>query len=167
MLHDDQHFHEQEPADTQELEPIVCELANGHDIKIQAQLWSRWRTYEEWVSGIKPEPYFAIRVYCTENSLPKRMVWVEEYCAESDFPKDYFDEIWQWLINLCGGREIFDFDDLDEFLDHLSDAILQFTMLESDAVEHFKHLPEISKPEDFDKVDDSDFNDQNENENNS
>jgi len=37
-------------------------------------------------------------------------------------------------------------------------------MLESDAVEHFKHLAEISDPEAFDREDDSVFNDQNENE---
>jgi len=160
MLHDDKYFYEDEPADAHELEPIICQLANGHDIKIQARLWSRWRTYEEWISGVKPDPYFAIRIYSTQDTLPKRLAWVEEFCAETDFPHDYFDEIWQWLSNLCGGREVFDFDELNEFLDHLSDNILQFAMLESDAVEHFKHLPELFNPEAFDKVDDSAFNDQ-------
>jgi len=164
MFHDDQYFYEYEPPDTNELEPIACQLANGHDLKIVARMWSRWRTYEEWAAGITPEPYFAIRVYCTEGRLPRRLVWVEEYCSETDFPEDYFDEIWQWLVQLCQGREVFVFDELNEFLDHLSDAILRFTMLEADAVEHFKHLPEISDPEAFDKVDDSAFNDQNDSE---
>ncbi|MGH7979014.1 MAG: hypothetical protein ACREE6_06525, partial [Limisphaerales bacterium] len=85
MLHDGQHSHEYEPPDTNELEPIACQLANGHDLKIVARMWSRWRTYEEWVAGYTPEPYFAIRVYCTEGTLPKRLIWVEEYSGETDF----------------------------------------------------------------------------------
>jgi len=164
MFHDDQHFHEDESPDADDLERIDCQLANGHTLKIVARMWSRWRTYGEWVAGYTPEPYFAIRVYCTEGTLPKRLVWVEEYCAGTDFPQDYFDEIWQWLAELCQGREVFDFDELDEFLDHLSDAVMEFTMLESDAVEHFEHLAELTDPDAFDKVDDSVFNDQNDGE---
>lgn len=144
-----------------EHDTISCELANGHALKIAAGLWSRWRTYEEWVSGIHPEPYFAIRIYCTENTLPKRHTWVEEYCEDTDFPRCNFDEIWEWLTKLCTSRELFQFDELGEFLDYVTDGLLHFAATEPDAVEHIRRLPEITAPESFDKVDDSIFNDQN------
>jgi len=160
MQHEEHSF-ELPPSDPHELEAIVCQLANGHAIKIAAGLWSRWRTQEERVAGITPEPYFAIRVYCTEDTLPKRMAWVEEFCEETDFHLRDFEKIWQWLGDLCQSREVFAFDDLTEFLDHVSDSIIQFTTAEPDAVEHIEHLPEITNPEAFDKVDDSLYNDQN------
>jgi hypothetical protein len=144
-----------------ERDPIVCELANGHTVKIVAALWSRWRTYEEWSAGVRPEPYFAIRIYCTETTLPKRLAWIEEYTEEADFPVSNFDEIWQWLTELCASREVFDFDDFREFMDHVSDGIIRFSTPEPDAVEHIEHLAELTDPEAFDKVDDSVFNDQN------
>jgi hypothetical protein len=151
----------QPDAEPYTLDAIACQLANGHAVKLAAGLWSRWRTHEEWVSGITPEPYFAIRVYCTEDTLPKRMVWAEEFCVETDFHLRDFEKIWQWLGELCQSRQVFEFDDLTGFLDHLCDELIRFSTAESDAVEHIKHLPEISDPEAFDKVDDSVFNDQN------
>jgi hypothetical protein len=160
-MQDDENSSELPPSAPHDFEAIVCELANGHSIKIAAALWSRWRTYEEWAANVKPEPYFAIRIYSTEDTLPKRMVWVEEFCEETDFHIHAFEKIWQWLGELCKSREIFVFDDLNEFLDHVSDGIIQYSTAESDAVEHIKHLPEITDPEAFDKVDDSLFNDQN------
>ena len=163
-MSDEESFFGSSLPETPELEPIRFELANGHAIKIAAGLWSRWRTLEEWAAGIRPEPYFAIRIYCTENVLPKRLAWVEEYCEETDFPRDNFDEIWQWLTELCKSREVFEFDDFREFLDHVSDGIIQVSTPDPDAVEHLKHLPEITDPEAFDKVDDSVFNDQNDSE---
>ena len=144
-----------------EFEPLCCTLANGHTIKIAAGLWSRWRTYEEWSSGFRPEPYFAIRFYCTEDTLPKRLAWVEEFCEKAEFPLCNFDQIWEWLANLCASRELFEFDDFPQFLDHVSEGIIRFSAVEPDAVEHIEHLPEITDPEAFDKVDDSIFNDQN------
>ncbi|MFN7139507.1 MAG: hypothetical protein ACK4UN_09220, partial [Limisphaerales bacterium] len=51
------------PSEFSESQVISCELANGHTVKIVAADWSRWRTYEEWASNIRPEPYFALRIY--------------------------------------------------------------------------------------------------------
>lgn len=144
-----------------ETQPIVCQLANGHAIKIAAGLWSRWRTYEEWAFRLTPQPYFAIRIYCTEDTLPKRLAWVEEFCEESDFSGHAFDEIWQWLAELSNGRAIFDFDSVHELLDYISDGIIELSVSDVDAVDHLRRLPQISDPDAFDKVDDSIFNDQN------
>jgi hypothetical protein len=158
----DQHSFDLSPSDPPELEPIICQLANGHAVRIEAGYWSRWRTLEEWVSETRPEPYFAIRVYCTEDMLPQRMVWVEEFCEETEFQLHDFDNIWQWLGDLCKSREVFAFDDLTEFLDHVSDAIIQFSTAEPDAVEHIERLSEFTDPDAFDRSDDSLYNDQNE-----
>jgi hypothetical protein len=160
MQHDQHSF---EPCwDSPELEPIIFELANGHSVRIEARLWSRWRTLEEWVSEIRPEPYFAIRLYSTEGQLPKRMVWMEEFCEETDFQEHDFESIWQWLVLLCTSREVFDFDDFPGFLDHVTDTIIQFSTAEPDAVQYIERLSEFTDPDAFDRSDDSLYNDQNE-----
>jgi hypothetical protein len=163
-MRDDEPTPEMFLSELPERDPIVCELANGHTVKIVAALWSRWRTHEEWSAGIRPEPYFAIRFYCTETTLPKRLVWIEEFVEDADFFATNFEEIWQWFTELCASRAIFAFDDFYEFLDYVSEGVIQFSTPEPDAVEHIKHLSEITDPEAFDKVDDSMFNDQNETE---
>ena len=160
MRHDE-HSSGSPAADSPDREPIVCQLANGHAIKIAAAHWSRSRSYEDWASGLRPEPYFAIRIYCTENTLPKRLAWIEEFCEETDFPLHDFDSIWSWLTEFCKSREVFAFDDLCEFLDHVTDRIIQLSTPEFDAVEHLKHFSESTDPEDFYNPDDSIYTDQN------
>ena len=158
----DEHSSEESALNQPEMDPIFCQLANGHAIKIEAAHWSRWRTYEDWASRFRPEPYFAIRIYCTEDTLPKRLVRVEEYCEGTDFMFLDFDGIWVWLQTFCESRDVYSFDAFSEFQDFISDQIIELSTPDSDVVEHLKHLPEITDPNAFDKVDDSIYNDQNE-----
>jgi hypothetical protein len=138
-------------------EPIVCELANGNSIKIEGGVWANRRT----ITDFPPSPCVSIRIYCTEDTLPMRLACVAEYIEGEDFPSFCTEAIWQWLSQFCGGREIFDFDCLDEFLEHVEEAITDIATPEPDAVEHIKDLPKLSWPECFDQVDDSIYNDQN------
>ena len=160
MFDDEQPFH-LPPPELPDLEPISCELANGHTLKLAARLWQRWRTYEDWIADVWPEPYFAIRLYCTENALPKRLVWTEEFREQLDFDAGRIPEIWQWLEEFTASRAIFNYDTLDEFVEELAERLAQFSAGGEDTVEHLQELPWLSAPDWFDRVDDSVFTDQN------
>lgn len=142
-----------------DFEPIECELVNGHALKINANYWMPWGI-EDLMSGIPPRAYFSIRVYCTENSLPKRLRRCEEFRAGVDFHILNIGEIWQWLLTHTQGRTIFDYDDFDVFVYALADYMGRNFTAESDTVSHFEDLAWISAPKWFDRVDDSIFNDQ-------
>jgi hypothetical protein len=142
-----------------DLKPIACELANGHTLKIKANYWIPWGV-EELMSGIRPMAYFSIRVYCTENCLPKRLHRCEEFRAGVDFHILNICDIWQWLLKLTQSRAIFDYDDFDVFVYDLADYMGRNFTAESDTVSHFEDLAWISAPKWFDRVDDSIFNDQ-------
>lgn len=142
-----------------DFEPIECKLANGHTLKIRANYWTPWDV-EEMLSGIPPKAYFAIRVYCTENWLPKRLHRCEEFRAGVDFHILNIGEIWQWLLTLTQSRAIFDYDDFDVFVYDLADYMGRNFTAETDTFSHFEELAWISAPKWFDRVDDSIFNDQ-------
>ena len=78
-----------------------------------------------------------------------------------EFDTAQVENIWEWLQSLVENRGQIAYDGLEDFVDDFSHQISE--MRGEDAVEHFIHLPEITDPESFDKVDDSVFNDQNEN----
>ena len=71
---------------------------------------------------------------------------------------------WEWLFSLMENRGHLKYDTFDDFADEFAEQIALLSNSDEDAVEHFQHLPEVTDPESFDKVDDSVFNDQNENE---
>jgi hypothetical protein len=150
------------PPDSEPTEPeaICFELANGHNVKLHAKVWPG-QDYEDWISNNPTAPYFAIRIYSTENTNPRRLAYVDEFCEGADFAQHDFEEIWQWLTEFCRSRDVYEFDELEEFIDHVADSLVERFTSDMDAVDHIKHLPEICSPEAFDKVDDSIFNDQN------
>jgi hypothetical protein len=160
-MHEDDSAFKLPPPQPPEFEPIVFKLANGHDVKIVARVWPAWRSYEEWAAGVWPDPYFGIRIYCTEGSLPKRLVWIEEFREHRDFNLTSAHSIWHWLTELTASRMVFDFDDFREFLDHVTEGIAHLSTHEHDAVEHFEELPRLTAPDWFDRIDDSVFNDHN------
>lgn len=145
-----------EPPD---LRPIECELANGHTLKIRANYWTYWGI-EEILLGTPPKTCFAIRVYCTENCLPKRLHRCEEFRAGMDFHILNIGEIWQWLLTLTQSRAIFEYDDFDVFVCDLADYLCRNFTAVTDVVSHFEDSTRISAPNWFDRVDDSIFNDQ-------
>jgi hypothetical protein len=144
-----------------DVEPIECELANGHAVKIEARLWQRVANIEDWAAGILPEPYFAIRLYCTEGTLPRRLAWLDEFRNEADFALVDFPGIWEAIEQLTSSRQFYDFDSFWEFAEHLGDLMQQYLSIEVDAVEHYADLPLLTAPQWFDRYDDSVYNDQN------
>lgn len=159
-MHNEEHSLHLPPPDPPELEPILAELASGHALKLEARHWRSKPTVEELTSGRRPEPYFAIRIYCTENALPKRLLWSEELRDGTDFDVSRIAEIWEWLGELAGSRTMFEFDEFDDFLHHVIDGICQLSAQEPDATEHYQYLPGLTAPHAFDRVDDSIYTDQ-------
>lgn len=160
-MQDDEHAFSLPQSELPELEPICCDLANGHAVKIEARLWPQWRSFEEWAAGVWPEPYFGIRIYCTQDTLPKRLSWVEEFRDGLDFDVRRIHEIWQWLNELTRCRTVFEFDGFDDFVHHVSEGLADISSHEMDATEHYEQLPGLTAPQWFDHIDDSIFNDQN------
>ena len=143
-------------------DPCEFELAKGNSVKIVfAHFWERLTDSDRQL-GAKPGQYYAIRIYSNEDLLSSHMILQYELRDKYEFDTAQVEIIWEWLLSLVENRGNIVYDGLEEFVDDFSHQISEIS--NEDAVEHFIHLPEITDPESFDKVDDSVFNDQNENE---
>ena len=139
--------------------PITCQLANGHTLVIHAGYRLEWRV-ENLIGGITPTEVFSIRIYSTEDSLPKRLHLCEEFRAGFDFHVASILEIWSWLLSLTQSRAIFVYDTLEGFLTDVTDFFARNNIEEPDAFDHLETLAWLSAPKWFDRTDDSIFNDQ-------
>lgn len=145
-------------------EPFEFELANGNRVKIVfAHFWEEY-TDSDRLGLTRPQKYFAIKVYSNEDRLINRMAVNYVFRADHEFGLTSVPKIWTWLEALIEQRGHIQYDAMDEFVEDFAEQIAQLTDTAEDAVEHIEHLPEISDPEAFDKVDDSVFNDQNDTE---
>jgi hypothetical protein len=148
-----------------ETDPFEFELANGNNVKIVfAQFWET--PDSAGYSNYNPaDRYFAIKIYSNEDLEVNRMAVRYVLRAGYEFGVSAVPTIWEWLGKLVENREHIKYDWLDEFVDEFSEQIAELTDAKDDAVEHISHLCEMAAPEAFDHdVDDSIYNDQNENE---
>ena len=149
------------PLNTWGFEPFEFQLANGNSVRVVfAQFWERIR-YQDWRQGARPTQYCAIKIYSTEDVLPRKMVIHCEFRNGTDFAFSAVPGLWDWLDDLVTSRRVAQFDTLSEFIDDFAEEMNRLCDAGEDAVEHVEHLPEFTEPDAFDKVDDSIFNDQN------
>lgn len=150
------------PLETAGFEPCEFQLANGNNVKVVfAKFWERIR-YQDWREGARPAQYYAIKVYSTEDILPRRMAIHCEFRHGNDFPLTAIPKIWDWIEWLMEPRRLAEFDSLAEFIDALAEEMNRLSDEGEDAVEHIDHLPQLADPKAFDHEDDSIYNDQNE-----
>lgn len=142
-------------------DPFEFQLANGNDVKIVfANFWEEY-TDSDRLGITQPQKYHAIKVYSNDDRLINRMAVRYVFRADHEFGLTTVPKIWLWLEELVGCRGHIQYESMDEFVEDFAEQIALLTDMEEDAVEHIEHLPEITDPEAFDKVDDSVFNDQN------
>lgn len=143
-------------------DPVEFELANGNRVKIAfAKFWERLTDLAR-RAGEQPGQFYAIRVYSSEGELSNQMTVQFEFRANHEFGLVVVPRIWEWLESLTENRGHLKYDTFDDFIEEFGEQIALLSDSAEDAVEHFQHLPEVTDPESFDKVDDSVFNDQNE-----
>lgn len=151
--------------ETAGFDPFEFQLANGNNVKIVfARFWEKLSDSDRRL-GIKFQQYRAIKVYSNEDILSNQMAVQYEFRADHEFGLVAVPKIWQWLEALVEGRGHIEYDSFEDFIEDFADLIAQMSDEDEDAVEHIEHLPEITDPESFDRVDDSVFNDQNDSEN--
>jgi hypothetical protein len=148
--------------DEPDYDPIIVRLVNGHNVKIAVGRFWEIPTPEDRALGAQPHSYNAMRIYCSEGTLPLRMVQQEELREGLEYEPPLLGDIWNWLVEHTSSREWREHDSFDGFLETFTEAIERITATADDAVSHLEHLPEMVEPEAFDRVDDSVFNDQNE-----
>jgi hypothetical protein len=142
-------------------DPVEFELANGNRVKIDfAKFWERLTDLAQ-RAGELPGQFYAIRVYSNEGVLSSHLTFQLEFRANHEFRLVVVPRIWEWLSALTENRGHLKYDTFDDFADEFAEQIALLSNSDEDAVEHFQHLPEVTDPESFDKVDDSVFNDQN------
>lgn len=152
------------PLETAGFDAIEFQLANGNNVKVVfAKFWERLRL-QDLREGARPAKYYAIKIYCTEGTLPRCMAVHWEFRAGHEFELPAVPRIWEWLANFLDERQHIQYDWLDEFIEDFAETIAEFSETRADAVQHFEHLPELTDPQAFDRVDDSVFNDQNDSE---
>ena len=159
---DEPESREEFPLETAGFEPCEFQLANGNNVKVVfARFWERIR-YQDWREGARPAQYYAIKVYSTEDILPRRMAIHCEFRGGNDFAFSAVPKIWDWLDWLMEPRRLAEFDSLAEFIDDLAEEMNRLSFEGEDAVEHLARLPQIQDTKAFDHEDDSIYNDQNE-----
>ena len=152
------------PLETAGFDACEFQLANGNNVKVVfAKFWERIR-YQDWREGARPAQYYAIKVYSTEDTLPRCMAIQCEFRGGKDFALPAVPKLWEWLGDLLDNRGYVKYDDVGEFIEELAANMAELSDAGEDAVEHIEHFPEMTAPAEFDKVDDSVFNDQNDSE---
>lgn len=153
---------EEPPTEPLEFDPVEFQLCNGNLVKIAVgHFWVRL-TNEDRRNRVQPTQYWAIRVYSTEDVLPRALVLQWEFHGGAEFSIEALPKIWSWLLTLVDSRAYREYDNFDEFLEDFGEQIGCLSEEEEDTVEHIERLPEIANPDAFDRVDDSIFNDHNE-----
>jgi hypothetical protein len=151
------------PLETAGFDPFEFQLANGNDVRLVfARFWERL-TLADRREGARPSQYYALKVYSTEDTLPRRMAVQCEFRAGKDVAFEAVPRTWEWLDWLLESRQFIKYDSLDEFIEELAERIADFSDEAEDAVEHIAHIAEATAPEAFEhEADDSIYNDQNE-----
>ena len=148
------------PLETAGFDACEFRLANGNDVKVVfARFWERIR-FQDWREGARPSQYYAVKVYSTEDTIPRCMAIHCEFRAGKDFDLSAVSKVWEWLARVVDEREFIKYDWLDEFIQELAEMMGEFSDADEDAVDHIEHLAEMSLPDAFDRVDDSVFTDQ-------
>ena len=146
------------------VEPVVFQLLTGHEVKVVADLCYEALDKSELPVGHTPRRLYAIRIYSTEDTLPRKMEEHHELRPFHEYDPAALAAIWEWLKDHVGSRAGKEHETLSDFLEVLVENMEILSIAEDDAVEHYKHLPEMTFPEAFDRIDDSYFNDQNDKE---
>jgi hypothetical protein len=146
-------------ADTAGYDPFEFELANGNNVRIVFGKF--WFDVIDTRRGKRLTQKYAVRIYSNEDVLSNHMALQHEFRADFDFGLTKVPEIWDWLEQLIATRTYLIYDSLDDFILEFAEHINQSLDAGEDAVEHLQHLPELTMPAAFDKVDDSIFTDQN------
>jgi hypothetical protein len=142
-------------------DPFEFRFANGTTVKLVfAHFWERISSADR-REGAIAQKYFAIRIYSNENRLSGHLVLQSELRAEHEFRLSSLTSTWEWLHELVDTRRHINYEDLDDFVEDLTRHLEE--LLNEDAVEHYEHLSTLNDPEAFDRVDDSVFNDQKDN----
>lgn len=145
-------------------EPIVFQLLTGHDVKIVADRCYEPLDKSELSLGHTPQQLYTIRIYSTEDTFPRKMEEYHELRPFHDYEPGALAAIWEWLQAHVASRAGKEHETLSDFLEILADNMELLSIDEEDTVEHYRHLPEMTLPEAFDRIDDSYFNDQNDKE---
>ena len=151
------------PMGSEEWPAVDFQMANGNDVKIAVDWFPEILSSEDQKKKVNPDFYYAIRVFSTEETLPRSLEFYWEFHPEFEFPFYIMPKIWDWLQSLVQTRHCLEYDWTDEFLEDFERTIAEFSAVPNNAVEHYDRLPELTNPEAFDHdVDDSLNNDQNE-----
>jgi hypothetical protein len=146
--------------DPGDFDPIGFELANGHEVRVEAgEFWQKLDA-EDIRRGVIAEKVYSIRIYCTEDTLPKRQMLCEELRDGHEFTRSSTSEILEALKEHISSRDFLEHDEFLDFLDWFLEMAEEKWGVPEDAVEHLGRLPKVSDPEAFDRTDDSIFTDQ-------
>jgi len=142
----------------EDLDPIFMELSSGHQIVLSMMHCALVESLESMIS--RPWEYWAIRVYVVGDHYDGRLRRHSEFREGVEFERDRLAEIWEWFADLAASRLVYQFDYVDDLLEHFADYLaLNFSV--EDAFRHFERLPAVCIPSIFDQWDDSFSNDQN------
>ena len=147
-----------EPGD---FDPIEFELANGHEVRVEAgEFWQKLDA-EDIRRGVIAEKVYSIRLYCSEDTFPKRHKLRDELRNGYEFTRSSTPEILDALKEHISSRDFLEHDECIDFLDWFLEMAEEKWGVPVDAADHLGRLSKISDPEAFDRTDDSIFTDQN------
>lgn len=141
-----------EHNEPEEIPPLYFELACGHRVILALRECAitdvldnkNWRTWE----------FLALRIYVAGDRYDNRLRRYAELREGVDFERTHVMKHWLWLEELTRGVGIWEFEDVEDFLDCLCDYLGK-NFSEEDNLEHWQRLPGLCIPSLFDQWDDS------------
>src|SRR5438552_3915816 len=126
-----------EPASESESQfgVVTFDLATGAKVRVRAGEFLEELSRKDQEQGLTPGRYFGIRVYCDEDTNPKRLIRHTEFRAGIDFEQHCLRRLWAWLGDLSVSRHRFSYDNVEEFLNEFSDSMNEFGAISEDAAD--------------------------------
>lgn len=120
---------------------INFKTTSGHHVRVMMGYFWEELTDSDKLFGYKPKQFHAIRVYSTEDTLPRRLELRHEYLANKDYQPGIEADLKMWLVSIMNDKRHGDYDSVEDFLTDLADS---FERLAAEAGDLIHHLADPS-----------------------
>jgi hypothetical protein len=125
---------ESEQFESSEVDSVEFQLVNGHDVRIAVGEF--WEKLDPGGSRYGfPKKLFAIRVYCSEGTLPFRHKLVHSLKDEREFTRSSVPEIFEALRQHISSNDYREHDELYDFLEWFLEMVEEKWGIPEDTVE--------------------------------
>ncbi len=118
-----------------EVDPVEFQLVNGHDVRVAVGEFSEKLDPDAWRLGVIARKQFAIRLYCSEGTLPLRQKLAHQLNDGKEFTRGSVPEIFKALKEHLASGDYREHDEFVDFFDWFLEMVQEKWGMTGDAVE--------------------------------